>query len=291
MKTIEIIEQVAQSFEKANLHYGHGTDNAWDEAVALVLYVLDLPFHIDEKESEKEISQSDQAKILALADRRVKENKPLPYLTNTAYFAGLPFYIDERVIIPRSPFAELIEQGFAPWINPEEITQVLDLCTGSSCMAIAAALALPNVAVDAVDISKDALDVAMINLQKYKLEGRVNLIESDLFSNVPQKKYDVIMSNPPYVSQDEMKALPQEFHHEPHNALHAEDEGLEIVLKILKEAPNYLSKNGILIVEVGNSQEALEKRLPNVPFTWLEFERGGEGVFILGYSSLICLPK
>ena len=291
MKTIEIIEQVAQSFEKANLHYGHGTDNAWDEAVALVLYVLDLPFHIDEKESEKEISQSDQAKILALADRRVKENKPLPYLTNTAYFAGLPFYIDERVIIPRSPFAELIEQGFAPWINPEEITQVLDLCTGSSCMAIAAALALPNVAVDAVDISKDALDVAMINLQKYELEDRVNLIESDLFSNVPQKKYDVIMSNPPYVSQDEMKALPQEFHHEPHNALHAEDEGLEIVLKILKEAPNYLSKNGILIVEVGNSQEALEKRLPNVPFTWLEFERGGEGVFILGYSSLICLPK
>ncbi len=291
MKTIEIIEQVAQSFEKANLHYGHGTDNAWDEAVALVLYVLDLPFHIDEKESEKEISQSDQAKILALADRRVKENKPLPYLTNTAYFAGLPFYIDERVIIPRSPFAELIEQGFAPGINPDEIMQALDLCTGSGCMAIAAALALPNVAVDAVDISKDALDVAMINLQKYELEDRVNLIESDLFSNVPQKKYDVIMSNPPYVSQDEMKALPQEFHHEPHNALHAEDEGLEIVLKILKEAPNYLSKNGILIVEVGNSQEALEKRLPNVPFTWLEFERGGEGVFILGYSSLICLPK
>ncbi len=291
MKTIEIIEQVAQSFEKANLHYGHGTDNAWDEAVALVLYVLDLPFHIDEKEAEKEISQFDQEKILKLADRRIKENKPLPYLTNAAYFAGLPFYIDERVIIPRSPFAELIEQGFAPWINPEEITQVLDLCTGSGCMAIAAALALPNISVDAVDNSKDALDVAMINLQKYELEDRVNLIESDLFSNVPQKKYDVIMSNPPYVSQDEMKALPQEFHHEPHNALHAEDEGLEIVLKILKEAPNYLSKNGILIVEVGNSQEALEKRLPNVPFTWLEFERGGEGVFILGYSSLICLPK
>ncbi len=286
MKIIEIIEQVSKEFEHANLHFGHGTDNPWDEAVALVFHVLELPFHVGEKEVEQPLSKEDEKEILKLAERRIKENKPLPYLANIAYFAGLPFYVDERVIIPRSPFAELIEQEFAPWIGPDEITQVLDLCTGSGCMAIAAALALPNAMVDAVDLSKDALDVAHINRKQYQLETRINLIESDLFLSMPEKKYDVIMSNPPYVSADEMNALPKEFHHEPVDALHAADEGLEFILEILKEAPKYLSETGILIVEVGNSKDALEKRLPHMPFTWIEFERGGEGVFVLNKDQI-----
>jgi ribosomal protein L3 glutamine methyltransferase len=277
----QMIDDVFHKLENASLTYGHGTDNPWDEAVALVFQVLHLPFDIDEGLLNRLLTRKEKGDVLAILDRRITEKLPLAYLIHEAYFAGLSFYIDERALIPRSPIAELINRKFSPWVKSEEVFSILDLCTGSGCIAIACAKAFPQVKVDAVDLSKDALAVAKINIERHKVQDRVNLIESNLFANLPSKKYDIIVSNPPYVSQKEMAELPKEYCHEPKFALESEDEGLEVVLKILDQAPNYMAEHSALIVEVGNGQQALEKRLPNVPFIWLEFEHGGEGVFLL----------
>jgi ribosomal protein L3 glutamine methyltransferase len=223
--------------------------------------------------------------LCSLIVRRVKDRVPAAYLTREAWFAGLPFYVDERVIVPRSPIAELIESGFSPWLDNQDVAHILDLCTGSGCIAIACALAFPESQVDAVDISKEALEVAAINAKKHHVVAQTRLIEGDLWESITGK-YDLIVSNPPYVNEQEYADLPLEYKHEPQLALEARQEGLEIVERILKKAHEHLLPHGILVVEVGNSQEALQAKYPEVPFIWLEFERGGEGVFLLTADSL-----
>ena len=225
--------------------------------------------------------------VLDLFQQRISQRKPAAYITNEAWFAGLSFYVDERVLIPRSPMAEIIQQQFSFWKDPEEVSSILDLCTGSGCIAIACAYAFEHAQVDASDISPDALAVAEINRDNHGLEERLNLIESDLFDSIPHKRYDVIISNPPYVSIREVDELPAEFDFEPGTlALQAGAEGLDVVIPMLIQAPDYLSDDGILVVEVGYSKPALEKALPDVPFFWVDFEYGGDGVFVLTAEQL-----
>jgi ribosomal protein L3 glutamine methyltransferase len=275
-----------KQFDKAGLHYGHGTDNAGDEAIYLSLHALHLPPDVDSTILDKQLSLQERQAITDLIQRRIVERIPASYLTHEAWFAGLPFYVDERVLIPRSSIAELIASNFSPWVDSDRMTHVLDLCTGSGCIAIATALHMPNLKVDATDISDAALEVAAINVKKHKVEDRVRLIRSDLFSAIPKQRYDLIVSNPPYVSEEEIQTLPKEYAHEPRLGFAASDEGLDIVIKILQQAANYLTPEGVLIVEVGNSQYVLQERFPNIPFTWLEFERGEDGVFLLTAEQL-----
>lgn len=277
-----------ESFMSAELYYGHGTDNAWDEAVALALYVLKLPPDVDAHVGEHILSPEEKEAFIKLVNRRIKERIPVPYLTNEAWFAQQKFYVDERVIIPRSPMGELILNGFQPWLGKRSVSRVLDLCTGSGCIAIAAAKAFEDAEIDAVDISEDALAVAQKNIVLHGCEERVKLIQSDLFSGCARKHYDIIISNPPYVDTTEMRELPEEYHWEPRLALAAGADGLDIVKKILREAPNYLTDQGLLFVEVGNAEEALKKQYPDFPFTWLEFENGGQGVFLLYSEDKSC---
>ncbi len=288
-KTVrELINEISFSFDEADLYYGHGTDNAFDEAVYLVFATLDIPFDIDDQALNEIVADADCQNIIERAQRRIKEKIPVAYLVNKAWFCGLPFYIDNRVLIPRSPFAELIESGFAPWVsNPEEIKRALDIGTGSGCIAIATAMALSSATIDAIDISEGALEVAKQNVEHYQLADRVNLIHSDLFNNLPPRQYDLIIANPPYVDQEDMEQLPDEFRHEPVSGLAAGPDGLDLVRTIIGEAKNYLNDKGLLIVEVGNSRPALEAAFPQLSFTWLEFERGGEGVFLLNKEDLL----
>lgn len=275
------IDQVAETLIESGVFFGHGTDNAWDEAIALVLYALELPFSVSTEDLNRYLTQDEQSKIDDWLKKRIHDRIPLAYLTKETYFFDLPFYVDERVLIPRSPIAELIEYQFSPWVNPEKVENILDLCTGSGCIAIACAMMFEYAHVDAVDIDPDALEVAKINVDKHNMKDQVHLIQSDLFDKVTPRKYDIIVSNPPYVSAEELNTVPKEYHHEPRHALEAEQKGLDIVFQILKESKNYLADKGVLIVEVGNTQEALEAALPDVPFLWLEFEKGGQGVFLL----------
>ncbi|WP_419419145.1 50S ribosomal protein L3 N(5)-glutamine methyltransferase [Legionella sp. D16C41] len=268
------------------LYYGHGTDNAWDDIRALILGSLSLPFKIDPFLLQTRLTNSEKQFLAKQLEKRIKARIPVAYLTKQAYFCELPFYVDERVLIPRSPLAELIERQFSPWVNPERVEQILDLCTGSGCIAIACSYAFPDAIVDAVDISGDALDVAAINRQRHQLENVVNLIKSDCWQNVEHKNYDIIVSNPPYVGDTEMLSLPKEYLHEPDIALRTSQNGLTIVQQILTQAHHYLAKDGILIVEVGNSEEELVNTYPDLSFTWLEFEHGGQGVFLLTAQQL-----
>ena len=274
------------SANAAKLYYGHGTDNSYDEILALILGSLSLPLDADQIMFNAQLTKDEMDLLSKQLYKRIVEHVPVPYLTKTAYFCDLAFYVDERVIIPRSPIAELILAKFSPWIDEDEVESILDLCTGSGCIAIACCYAFEDALVDAVDISKDAISVAQINRDKHSMQDALTIIESDCFSAVPLKKYDIIVSNPPYVGHEEMQTLPDEYLHEPNIALETTNNGLAIVDNILLNAQNYLSDHGILVVEVGNSEEALLEAYPNIPFTWLEFERGGSGVFLLTCQQL-----
>jgi ribosomal protein L3 glutamine methyltransferase len=289
---MDFINFAHQQFEASDIYYGHGTGNAWDEACALVLDALDLSHNISDEKLNVPLEQlqlqiaNPGERLSLLIDRRVNEQVPVPYLTNKAWFAGLAFYIDERALIPRSPVAQPLVEGFGPWLEADKVTRVLDLCTGSACIAIACAFAFPNAQVDAVDLSSDALEVAKKNVTLHQLEKRVHLYEGDLFAPVENQKYDFIISNPPYVGLAEMKSLPSEYQHEPDLALEAGTLGLDIVDRILREAKNLLNDGGVLVVEVGNTDEAVDCAYPDMSFLWLDFEEGGHGVFLLERDQL-----
>jgi ribosomal protein L3 glutamine methyltransferase len=271
----------ASRFTAANLNFGHGTATALDEAAALVLHTLHLPYSLGEFYLQSALTPVERQAVVTVFEKRISERKPAAYLTHEAIFAGLSFYVDERVLVPRSPIAELIEQRFAPWVQEDQVVHILDLCTGSACIAIACAYAFREAIVDAVDISTDALAVAEINVEKHQVGNQVRLYQSDLFSALPDVQYDIIVSNPPYVAIEEWQQLPVEFHAEPEIGFVAGHTGLDIVIRILAAANDYLSKQGILVVEVGSSAETLQDTFPNIPFFWLDFERGGDGVFLL----------
>jgi ribosomal protein L3 glutamine methyltransferase len=288
LKTIrDLIRWAVSRFNENNLYYGHGSDQAWDEAVTLVLRSLHLPHEINPAVLDARLTSGERAFLQKLILRRIQERIPVAYLIQEAWFAGLPFYVDERVLVPRSPIAELIEKEFHPWVDADAVRYILDLCTGSGCIAIACAKAFPQGQVDASDISADALAVAQKNVARHGVENQVHLIKSDLFKEISAKKYNLIVSNPPYVDSEDMADLPDEYRHEPRLGLAGGDDGLDFAVRILRDAPAYLEPNGILIVEVGNSEYALSERFPDVPFTWFDFERGGGGVFMLTAAELV----
>ena len=282
LKTIrDLMRWGASCFNQAGLTFGHGTDNVFDEALVLVSHALHLPLQFPEHYLGAHVTAEERDAALALIQQRIETRKPSAYLTHEAWFAGLPFYVDERVLVPRSPLAERIERGFEPWLQSDAIERVLDLCSGSGCIAIACAAHFENAHVDAVDISDDALAIARRNVERHDLQDWVQVIKSDLFSAVEMQRYQLIITNPPYVSAEEMQQLPDEYRHEPEIGLAAGSEGLDIVIRILAQAGSHLEEDGILVVEVGNSRELLSECFPEVPFLWLEFERGGHGVFLL----------
>ena len=282
----DLVRWAVTEFEKAGIYYGHGMGNALDEAVFIILSALKLPLNITESYFESRLTRAEREMVLKLYYRRITERTPAAYLTNEAWFAGLKFYVDEHVLVPRSPIAELIEKQFEPWIEPDKVERILDLCTGSGCIGIASAYAFELAEVDLADISPEAIEIAQKNIENHQLQEQVTVYQSDLFSALEGQKYDIIVSNPPYVDAIDMSILPDEFKQEPELGLAAGEDGLDLVKVILKQAANYLNPEGILVVEVGNSQFALEELLPEVGFYWLEFERGGQGVFLLTYEQL-----
>jgi ribosomal protein L3 glutamine methyltransferase len=279
----------ASRFNAAGLCFGHGTDNAWDDAVALVCAALHLPLDSGGQVLDARLTTTEKGAVLDCFERRVDERKPAPYITGEAWFAGLRFRVDERVLVPRSPFAELIERGFRPWLRsaPERI---LDLCAGSGCIGIACAHVFPDAEVDLADLSVDALEVADLNIIRHRLERRVRAIESDLFEELEQA-YDLIVCNPPYVDADDYAEMPEEYRWEPELALAAGVDGLDVVRRILRDAPDWLEDEGMLFVEVGNSALALEERYPEIAFTWVDLERGGDGIFVFSREELLAVQE
>ena len=287
LKTLkDYVRWGASRFAEAQLTFGHGMASPLDEASYLVLKALHLPVDTPMTYWEANLTSDERETVTTLLIRRIIERKPAAYLTQEGWFAGLSFFVDERVLVPRSPIAELVESQFSPWVEPESVGTVLDLCTGSGCIGIACAYAFNHAQIDLADISKEAIEVANINIQRHDAQQQVMAIDSDLFEKIKGKQYDIIVSNPPYVDADDMSLLTEEFLHEPELGLSSGDQGLDLTLKILYQAADYLNDQGILVVEVGNSQYALQQQFPNVPFHWLEFERGGDGVFLLDKHQL-----
>jgi ribosomal protein L3 glutamine methyltransferase len=288
MRTAENwLEYCAEEMNSAGLFFGHGTDNAHDEAAWMLLHVLAAPLDGSFSQWETVLDAEQVSALEQLLARRINQRVPLAYLTGEARFCGLDFIVSPDVLIPRSPLAETIQQQFSPWVNLGEGGTILDMCTGGACIAIAMAVYIPGVNVDAVDISPQALGIAAQNVVRHEVGERVRLIQSDLFSALEDTRYDLIVSNPPYVSRDVFENLPAEYRAEPSGGLVCGEDGLDIVLKILDASTRYLKQTGVLIVEVGESAEALLELLPAVPFLWLEFSRGGDGVFLLDYNQLI----
>ena len=275
-------------FNQAKLYFGHGSNDAYDEAAYLILHTLHLPLDRLDPFLDAQLTDGERTAVLSIIQQRVEKRIPAAYLTHQAMLGDFSFYVDERVIVPRSFIAELLLKQLSPWIAaPEEINSVLDLCTGSGCLAILAAHAFPYASIDAVDLSSAALAVAERNVTDYDLQDRVNLIESDLFTKLSGKQYDLIISNPPYVDAGSVAALPQEYLHEPKMALGSGHDGLDATRIILKHAAQHLSGNGVLIVEIGHNREVLETAYPNLPFTWLDVSTGDEFVFMLHRNDLI----
>lgn len=283
---IDFIRYGASRFAGAGLSFGHSYDNALDEATQLVLHALHLPHDLSPAYGPARLLPNEKATVLALFERRINERIPACYLTGEAWFAGLSFKADPRALVPRSPIGELIEAGFEPWLGGREVHRALDMCTGSGCIALAMAHYRPDWAVDAIDVSADALALAEENRERFGLRN-CRLLRSDLFTAVPDEVYDLIVSNPPYVTHAQTDALPQEYAHEPELGLRAGDDGLDLALKILRDAPAHLSEHGLLICEVGESEYALVDLLPELPFAWIEFRVGQMGVFVIEREDLL----
>lgn len=283
----DFIRYAVSRFNAAGLFFGHGNDNAWDEAVYLTLHTLSLPLDRLEPFLDARLLPSERDALLDIYRRRCEERLPAAYLTNEAWLGEHRFYIDERVIVPRSFIAELLQEQLTPWVeDPWSIESALDLCTGSGCLAILTALAFPEARVDAVDLSPDAIAVAQRNVADYDLLDRIELIRSDAFTQLAGKRYDLIISNPPYVNAESVAALPPEYLHEPEMALGSGDDGLDFTRIILRQAKKHLSENGLLVVEIGHNREALEAAYPTLPFTWLDTAAGDEYVFMLQAADL-----
>ncbi len=282
----DYLRYAASRFSEAGLYFGHGTDNVWDEAVLLVMRSLHLPLENNTLFLDARLTRDERQRIAERIDRRINERRPVAYLLGEAWFMGLPFQVDERVLVPRSPIAELLEAGLQPWLANQPVERILDLCTGSGCIGIAAATVFPDAEVDLADISEDALAVAQANIQLHELEDRVRAVHSDVLDQV-NGVYDVILSNPPYVDAEDLSDMPPEYHHEPRLGLEAGPDGLAIAHRILARAADHLTPGGLLIVEVGNSWPALDGAYPQLPFTWLDFANGGDGVFLLTREQLV----
>ncbi|HEY0800570.1 MAG TPA: 50S ribosomal protein L3 N(5)-glutamine methyltransferase [Steroidobacteraceae bacterium] len=280
------IERCARALRAARVHFGHGTTDARDEAAELVFFVAGLAHELGVDAYPRLLTSRQEARIDGLLRRRIAERIPLPYLTHRAFFAGLELYVDERVLVPRSPIAELVLQRFAPWMNGRRVRHVLDIGTGSGAIAVACAQAFPRAKVDAADISPGALQVCRRNVRRLKLEKRVSVLRSDYFSAVPDRQYDIIVSNPPYVGRAEMRALPPEYRHEPRLGLASGLDGLDSVRVIFAQARSHLQNDGILVVEVGNTEAALLRAFPRMPFIWPRIAMGGGGVFLLNARDL-----
>jgi len=282
----DYIRFAMSQFGEHRVFFGHGTDNAWDEATQLVLAAVHLPWNTNPAVLDSRLAESEKERVLDFIKLRAVARKPLPYITHESWFCQLPFFVDERVLIPRSPIAELIQVEFSPWLREGPVARVLDLCTGSGCIGIACAYAFPDAEVDLADISDDAIDVANINIEKHEMLEQVHAIKSDLFSALKGKTYDLIVSNPPYVDASDLASMPQEYDHEPALALGSGPDGLDITRRILREAYDYLADDGLLVVEVGNSETHMMEQYPDLPVVWLEFEQGGNGVFAITAQEL-----
>lgn len=283
----DLIRYGVSRFNAAQVALGHGSDNAWDEAVYLVLHGLHLPPDTLDPFLDARVTANERARVLQLIDRRVTERLPAAYLTREAWLRGHRFYVDERVIVPRSPIAELLDQGLSPWVrDPFAVTRALDMCTGSGCLAILTALAFPNAEVDAVDVSIDALDVARRNVDDYGLQDRLALHHSNLFDALPAAAYDVIVCNPPYVNSQSMDDLPHEYRHEPSLALAGGADGMDLVRRILQAAPQYLSPSGVLVLEIGHERDHFEAAFPELEPIWLDTENASDQILLLTREQL-----
>jgi len=286
-----VLQLAARRLRRAGLHYGHGTEHPRDDAAALLGHALRLRRPLTADDLEGALSETAAKRFAALLERRIRERVPAVYLTGRCWFAGVRFHVDRRVLIPRSPIAELIERRFAPWVDADGVRRIADLGTGSGCIALACALAFPRARVDAVDNDSDALAVARINRQALRLTRRVRLVKSDFFRQLRGQRYDMIVSNPPYVGAKEYASLPAEYAHEPGQALYSGPDGMQAVRTLLRGALRHLTPQGVLIVEVGNTETTVQREFPWLPFVWLSFERGGGGVFLLTARQLRAAAK